>query len=259
MSFYVYLPSNGSQRYFPSNRASKFRIKTPTKFEFNPNEYEVGLTEISYICSIKPLTGSNNDNRISITEHKTNALTQDLLLNLNVYTTLQHLVDAINNEIPIDNSGEKRVTLTYDKAKRLSSINLYPNMELTISEKLSYILGYDGVISFRNVISHSIPFNSTSTPSLLAGAYHMFIYSDIVQPQIVGSELVPLLRVVNLSGNESEVITSTFQNPYYLPLARNVFDTISIILCNEFGEELEIDKGMVNITLHFRKNGTRNI
>lgn len=77
-----------------------------------------------------------------------------------------------------------------------------------------------------------------------------------VQPQVVGSALVPLLQTVPSSANHSDVTTITFQTPFYLQLSRNFFDTASVLLCNELGEQLHIGKGMATFSLHLRKNST---
>jgi hypothetical protein len=95
-------------------------------------------------------------------------------------------------------------------------------------------------------------YEAKQPPDMLMGMYHIFIYCDIVEPQVVGDCLAPLLRMVNISGKEGEAVTQTFR-PYYLPLSRLEFDTIDILLCNEFGEEIQFDKGQTTLTLHFRK------
>ena len=81
----------------------------------------------------------------------------------------------------------------------------------------------------------------------------MFIYSDIIEPQIVGNSLVPLLRTINISGKDGEAITNNFHNPYYLKLSRYEVDVIAIVICNELGEELAMNKEQITLTLHFRR------
>jgi hypothetical protein len=253
MSFYVYLPSNGSQRYFPSNKNSKYRIKTPVKFEFKPNEYEVALTEVSYVPSLKPLSGENNDNKVVIQWQ--NQPGYEMELPLMAYKTPLQFIDIFNLFVKPDSSGIKPVKLEYVKTRKSVKLNLEQGVTVTLSEKISLILGFDGQRNFSVEVGNIYPceFFGPMSPNLLAGSFHIFIYCDIVQPVAVGSELVPLLRIINLKSNENDLETTSFQNLYYLPLSRNVFDTISVKLCNEFGEELVLDKGQVTLTLHFRK------
>jgi len=53
MSFYLYLPSDVSPRYFPNNRVSDVRVKLPERIVSKPDQYKVGLVEMSYIKSVK--------------------------------------------------------------------------------------------------------------------------------------------------------------------------------------------------------------
>lgn len=76
----------------------------------------------------------------------------------------------------------------------------------------------------------------------------MFIYSNLIEPQIVGSSIVPVLRMINITGTEGEAVTQRFSSPIDIPVCLCEFDTISMLLCDEFGEELPIDKG--HVTLH---------
>jgi hypothetical protein len=190
-----------------------------------------------------------------------NDIEQPITLPLIVYHNIQELIDMLNLLIPPNTKGQKPVQFENNSLKKTVKINIDPTSIIKISDKLSYILGFNGTLEFRGNESNlaqltaaRTTFHSTVSSNLLAGAYHMFIYSDIIQPQVVGSELVPLFRIINLTENDNKVTTTRFVNPYYLPLARNIFDTISVVLCNEFGEELFIDKGQVTLTLHFRKN-----
>jgi hypothetical protein len=244
MSFYLYLPSNGSQRYFPDNRISKFRIKTPIKL--NLSNYEVALTEVTYVYSRKTFTGLNSDNNLKIRTGDINDFSEKEF-SLTHYASIPHLVDELNECVyPLTS-----VHFSFSERQNRTRITLKPNTGLQISEKLSYTLGFAGKTKFESSSeTHQV---SDTSPDLNSGSYSMFIYTDIVQSQIVGSELVPLLRVLTLEKKENEAVTTTFQNPYYLPLSRSDFDIISVVLCDEFGEELILDKGQVTLTLHFRK------
>ena len=132
MSFYVYLPSNGSQRYFPENTASKYRIKTANKFEFNQNEYEVGLVEISYAGSIKTFNGINEDNIMVF--KPPNQTEKRLVLPLIVYENIHHLVNIINLMIPPEEEdGHKNVQATAMGSQRVK-IEVFHQAEFKIND-----------------------------------------------------------------------------------------------------------------------------
>ena len=53
--FYVTLPSDSSGYYFPSNTIANFKTKLATPIELKPDEWEVGLVDISYPKGCKKL------------------------------------------------------------------------------------------------------------------------------------------------------------------------------------------------------------
>jgi len=46
--FYVTLPSDSSGYYFPNNTIANFTTKLATPVQLRPDQWEVGLVEISY-------------------------------------------------------------------------------------------------------------------------------------------------------------------------------------------------------------------
>ena len=246
MSFFITLPSNGSSKYFSDNKITNYKIKLPSKLRFLPGEYEVALVDATYICSLKTLTGKNFDNILYIKDLYKSVWQGEICLTH--FSEIEHLIHAINETLSV-RVGCK---FHFDKLKNRVWIKLSSAVFLEISEKLSDILGYDGNRIFGEEHEDGA-FYAKFAPDLLGGRYHMYIYSDIVQPQIVGSSLVPLLRMINITGKEGVAITNSFQNPYYLQLSRNEIEVISIVICNKLGEELQIDKGAVTLTLHFRR------
>lgn len=81
----------------------------------------------------------------------------------------------------------------------------------------------------------------------------MYVFTDIIQPQLVGDALLPLLAVVPVMSKEFEVAHWTFNPPYYLPLSRSYISNVEIELKTLRGELLPIQNGKVTCRLHFRK------
>ena len=249
MSFYMVLPSNGS-RYYPENRAGNYKIRLPYKVRIQPTAYEVALSELTYICSIKTLTGLEDDNVIEYDGLEAGYID----LPLTHYSSIKHLLDTISEQFK-----KKAVPLHfyYSDVKSRVSLSVGSGYGLILSEKLSIILGFNGQVRFNSDVPPlpeiSIFFYANFRADLLGGKHHMFIYCNIIDSQIVGSSLVPLLRMINISENAGQAVTQTFSSPFYHSTSLTEFDTISILLCDEFGEELPIDKGQVTLTLHFKK------
>ena len=241
MSFYVYLPSNNSPDYYPNNRISNYKVKLPQRLKFNPGEYEVGLVEFTYINSIRTFQKSKDrDINILMLSENGNRYLKDLQ-----YKTIDSLLVDLNDLLK-NSSNSVYGTFSYNKLK--DRVSFEPQSSaVVVSERLSKILGFDPpILSFnRNV-------RGNMSPCLDPAMFHIFIYTDIIEHQIVGDSMVPLLRMVNINGEKGTAVTQVFR-PYYVPLSRFEFDTIEILLCNEFGEEIIFDKGQSVVTLHFRK------
>ena len=259
MSFYMHLPSNGSHEYFPTNRISSFKTKIPKRISFKPQEYEVGLTEFTFVNTISSLE-CPEDYQI---HYQRNGLQRVKFIIPNIgYTSVDHLLKGIEMAFHGENLSSDATfadiaewrkdgplaLIERDYLTNRCSIKIvYLNSLLTISSKLSQILGFGLHTEFETGKHYAV-----QDPQLLSGMHNIFVYCDIIESQIVSNTLVPLLRMINISRKFGDVVTSTFK-PYYLPLSRTEFDTISILLCNEFGELLYFMNGQATATLHFRK------
>jgi hypothetical protein len=248
MSYYLHLSSNGSPRYFPANSPHNFKSKLPHKLNLGHGKFQVALSEISYIYSMKTLSEDLGENVLLFGDRSTNE-TSEIDVPTSHFTTVQHLVESINSAIP---QRYRPSRLEFGSVSNRVRLVLSENIQLDLSSKLSEILGFGGQTSFNGCGDGG--FLAENCPDLSAGCYFMYIYSDIVSPQIVGSELVPLLRKISLSGVENKVSTIAFHDPHYLPVSRSEVDTISVYLRNEYGADLLLDKGIVSLTLHVRRH-----
>jgi len=86
-----------------------------------------------------------------------------------------------------------------------------------------------------------------------AGFYHLYCYSDVVQPQIVGDAYAPpLLRTISVKGTFGEVITQHFNPAYYLPVAKQHIENIKIEIKTDQNKPVDFTYGKCIVTLHFR-------
>ena len=89
----------------------------------------------------------------------------------------------------------------------------------------------------------------------------LYVYSDLVQHNMVGYQWAPLLRVIpfktkkeaSLLPNGSVQNYYEFQHPQYLPLAKTEFDTIEMSIRGDTGNPISFVQGKSVVTLHFRK------
>ena len=95
----------------------------------------------------------------------------------------------------------------------------------------------------------------------------LFVYSDVVEYNIVGDTSAPLLRVIpfkmastgNESGNNEQEGENTyhvhreFVHPHYLPVSKSYFDTVNNGIKGDLGQNVAFIRGKVTVKLNFRK------
>ncbi len=81
----------------------------------------------------------------------------------------------------------------------------------------------------------------------------VFLYLNVIEPQIVGDSMVRLLRTVPSTRGSSEPILSKFALHYYLPVERGYISTLEIELASDKGKPINFQGGHVSCQLHFRK------
>ena len=87
----------------------------------------------------------------------------------------------------------------------------------------------------------------------LNNTHALFVYNDLIQSQIVGDTLTPLLDVVAVQGGPGDLVCSRFDKPHYKPVLRKQFSDIHISLRDDQGESIRFEKGKVIVTLHLRR------
>ena len=88
---------------------------------------------------------------------------------------------------------------------------------------------------------------------LTSDSHSLYIYSDIVKHSIVGNTQVPLLRIVNVTGELNKYYQQTYNNIHYIPLFSNRINNIEIQIRNSLGDPIEFNFGHVIIVLHFKR------
>ena len=86
-----------------------------------------------------------------------------------------------------------------------------------------------------------------------AGVQALYVYCDLLQFTNVGDIKAELLRVVNSGDEVGDVVTRYYERPRYVPLQKKNFDSIQIIIRDDFGEKIQFENGKVLLTLHFRR------
>ena len=284
--FYVELVSNVSEEYFPNNTVSNFITKLSNRMHLD-GEWEVGLAEISYSYSWynvrknftlnlvdgeDPFRIFNKKERLvlDVMPGLTNALLKDKKISDSIYmytpppvTTTgilkaghyqdgTSLIDEINKELSIFNIIDLP-KLAFNKISNKVTVypgepnsTIYPSFE----DELKEILG----LKDMSLLS-DLPYEGDRPVEISAGFHSLYVYCDIVHPQIIGNKKARLLRAVAVPrdvqfGGQVVII---YDNPHYLPVLYNEFETIEIHIKDDTNNDIPFNFGRSRIKLHFRK------
>ena len=82
----------------------------------------------------------------------------------------------------------------------------------------------------------------------------LYVYSDVIQNQMVGDTLAPLLRIVPLSGERKFTLSKAkeFAELRYLPAVAANTDAIHVVIRRDNGEKIPFTIGKVIVTLALR-------
>ena len=276
--FYLTLPSNSSEQYFPNNTLTDFTTKLASTIELT-GEWEVGLAEIMFPrswytipknglfidvdtekCVVKPMTRKEAipiDKVVSV-----NTRIVRLFINGGFYHTMEELVNQLNNAgFRAFNAARDYVdesisppTFYYRAIARRLYITVPAGMSVKFPPILENILGLSPEQTpLCNTEQESVTIRADLSSDLQAGIHALYVYCDLLQFTYVGDIKAPLLRVVNSGGEAGDVVTRYYERPRYIPLQKKNFDSIQIIIRDDLGEKIQFEAGKVLLTLHFRR------
>ena len=79
----------------------------------------------------------------------------------------------------------------------------------------------------------------------------IYVYCDIVEPQIVGDTSAQLLKIIPVQGKFGDIIAKTFTNIQYVPIRTKSFEVVKVLFRNDTGDPVPFERGKVVITLQF--------
>jgi hypothetical protein len=128
------------------------------------------------------------------------------------------------------------------------------------SDHLNYMLGFKESDRYqgRSITTVSVDnsngiFVAQYPANLNTGATSLYVYTDIVQPNVVANKMTRLLRIVNGTGNSGQYVTKDFVSPFYLPLASSTINSVEIEIKDEMDQKIKFSFGITIVLLHFRR------
>lgn len=279
-SFYVTLPSNASMDIYPDNAISHYttRLRQPLTLD---GGWEVAIVEASVPTRWTNVTEGECRIRVKlkrksgvilVTADK-DEIAQEFVyknfvksLHNDFYERAYELARALNRawrELresvtpPFGRYGEfnphiKRVFM-YDSDEKVIKLNpkAMKNTPIEVSGKLGLMLGLgDGTREWIEVPSEPMIPAPTNID-------HIYVYTNIVEFDIVGDTVAPLLRIIPmqsfLGNNEMTHYTHVFNTPHYLTVSNHYIESIQIDLRNDLGQYIPFVSGRTIVKLHFRR------
>lgn len=239
--FYLTLPSNASVNIFPNNKTTSYRVKLPKVIDLG-GDWEVGLYSISYPNTWYTLQ-NNHDTHIYCIDK--NGHPETIEIGYGHYETLQSLIKATNKALT-KNVGDN-VKMMASAFTEKVTVQLKNGYRLLLNERMSIVFGFgkkDAMITKTSESPYVADLSAIST---------IYVYCDIVQPQVVGNTSAQLLRSIPAEGKFGDVITKTFTNIQYVPAQTKSFENVEILLRDDTGNPVPFERGKVVVTLHFKQ------
>ena len=262
-SFYVTLPSNvrPPTGHHLKNKTSEFTTFLPKALELNTEDWECALVEISYPHSYNNMHPPFDIVKFTYENPETNEQTRHIVdIPNGYYDSIQEVIQVINKLKPKDFKGN----FGFDNSKRgKTKLVLYPNESLKLHTTLAHLLGFrehifkydasDASEISKGSLEPKMRIKADFIADIRALHYNLYIYSNIVQPHLCGTQYLSLLRTLNVEGTDGSYISKVYEIPHYLPLASNFIESIEIKITDDLGQNIQFQYGKIIIKLHFKQ------
>ena len=242
--FYLTLPSNASMDIFPDNKTTEYHVSLPQNIELDV-DWEVGLYSISYPNSWYTLQDTERDTHLYWAGPSGFWLAA--VVDYGYYGTIEDLIKAVNKTLT-KKAGSNNIVVSYNTVTGKTNVKLKTNYKFSGSPPLSIMLGFGA----QDVTLEK----TTESPYVvdMSILLNIYMYCDIVEPQIVGDINAQLLKSIPVEGNFGDIIAKTYTNIQYVPVQTKSFEIVKVLLRSDTGKPVPFERGKVVITLHFRKH-----
>ena len=248
--FYITLPSESSKELFPENNPSEYTVRLPRWIHLKGN-WEIGLHSIAYTPwnIIQPL-----DEPISFIaggkEGKGGKMRKH-------YSSVKEYVSSINKSLKESHIGKSledksnEIEFSYELNGKVT-VSLSSGYTVRLRREQAIVLGF---MTFEDS-AEAYDVKNTKTGPYKANLHretNIHVYCDIVQAQIVGDKMAPLVAVVPCQETYDTYETLyAVENIHYIPVQTKSFQNIKVHLRSSTDEPISFEHGRAVITLHLR-------
>jgi len=252
--FYLTLPSN----YWKGNTAETFTTSLPVHVHLE-GEWEVGLAEIIYGNTWYNVYQKNNQIVLKVRENNST-----ILINIpsGRYEKVTGLIETISKEIEILQKISKIdlqscFNIVYNQHIKSCQITINADniMKIRVPSDISYMLGFEQSQFFDfESKSGKVTITAEHPVDMSCSLNHLYVYCNILSPQIVGNVVAPLLQIVSIEGNYVDIISKTYITPHYVPVLKKSFSSIEVNIRDDQNRPIKFLHGKTVVKLHFRKS-----
>ena len=179
------------------------------------------------------------------------------------YDSMKALVESLQNasqhaftpaDTPVVSKMLRAPKFDYNELNKRICITLESGMVMELPQVLETILG---ITSNQNPVINgtrsSITIMGENACDIQGGIHALYTYCDLLEHIPVGDTRAPLLRIVDIEGENGTMQVRRYERPRYVPIQKKQFDSIQIIIRNDIGEPISFESGKLMVTLHFRR------
>ena len=264
------LSSNSSSTIYPNNEPGHFQTLLPTDLRLDGSGWMIGLARIQFPRTWPILTDSDCTFKI----YKIKPSVQIIVkISEDNFVSTENFIEHINKLIEDAGSklttGQKAATGIHETRFKLGNhgrlvLTAYSDLGIEMSQKLQQILGLNTNRIITDSASRPTKFEiitkfSSSPPDVDALFNVLWVYSDIIEEQIVSDTKAPLLATVSTVQNNSDnFITYEPKTIDWLKPSGSRFQTITTSIHDITGKIVNFLYGEVIITLHIVKHGSES-
>lgn len=251
-AFYITLPSNSSSEYYPDNTMAQFRTKLPNEIRLTGN-WEVGLSDILF-----PKTFAIDSHKFVV--YNVGEFRQVYETAKRYFSTSRDFVEHINEILAKKYDVQKVYFRIHDD---FVTINIKGGYGIVMDPPLLKLLGFNENASPSNFYAAPATEEAPKTPdglnvtalrkTDLHGIYTLYIYTDIIEPNVVGDSLVRLLEIIPIANDKKLMCAYRIERPRYVPVQSKSIAFPKIELMTDHGEPIPFMDGRVVVKLHFKK------
>ena len=295
--FYLTLPSNSSAHMFGIQPPGEYRTTLTREVSISPADWEVGLSEIIYPRTWANVRDAElilhiPAPSVSMPHVDGGLLKYEVTRRKKLvcpiptarYKSPEHLIHIMNAIIVMALGKENHkegIKLIYHEMSGKALVVCDANFILEMNASASIPLGYgealrtllktdgeNGALNEKSVITgdhaktviSNLFIFSTLVVDPNRALSTLYVYTDVVEPQLVGDAYVPLVRTVvdrneggGGRGERGETVSRAFTNVHYVNASRGKIHDVQVHITDDAGKRVPFEAGRVVVKLHFRR------